>query len=453
VKFEPGLSKLLPIELIKKYQVIPLAEEGQALIIGMEAPFDLQAVDDLCLLTGKVVIPRQMTREEIAVALKRFILDSHSVIGETVGEKYDPIQYDPNNQVGRLIDTILLKAVREGASDVHFEPEEQGWRVRFRIDGILVELVRPQLENYAGIISRLKILAGLDISKKRDPLEGRFQQNISGKKYDFRLVTMPSLYGEKAVLRVLYKETVGFTLDKLGFSADNLEKVTGLLAHPQGLILVTGPTGSGKTTTLYAILQKLLTPEKSITTLEDPIEYTLPGVTQIAINQDEGLSYVECLKSLLRQDPDIIMIGEIRDRETARIALRAALTGHTVLATLHTTSAPQAISRLLDLEVEPFLIKSGLVGVVSQRLIRVKCHCNQGCPSCNFTSYSGRTSIQEALEITPDLKRHINSNFAEHSFILAAERAGYQSLIAMGKGLCDKGITDRVELARVIYCP
>jgi type IV pilus assembly protein PilB len=243
-----------------------------------------------------------MTKEEIAVALKRFILDSHSLIGETVGEKYDP-----NNQVGRLIDSVLVKAVSEGASDVHFEPEEQGWRVRFRIDGILVELVRPQLENYAGIISRLKILAGLDISKKREPLEGRFQQNISGKQYDFRLVTMPALYGEKAVLRVLNKETIGFTLDKLGFSADNLKKVAGLLAHPQGLILVTGPTGSGKTTTLYAILQKLLTSEKSITTLEDPVEYTLPGVTQIAIYQDESLSYVECLKSLLRQDPDIIM--------------------------------------------------------------------------------------------------------------------------------------------------
>jgi type IV pilus assembly protein PilB len=442
------LSKLLPIDLIKRYQVIPLGEEGQALIVGMAVPLDLQATDDLSLLTGKTIIPREMAKEEIALALKRFILDSSSLLGDEPGEKHYPY-----NQVGGLVDLVLAKAVNEGASDVHFEPEEKGWRVRFRIDGILLELIRPQVENYPGIISRLKILAGLDISKKREPLEGRFQQTIAGRQYDFRLVTMPALYGEKAVLRVLNKETIGFTLDKLGFSADNLTKTARLLAHPQGLILVTGPTGSGKTTTLYAILQKLLTSEKSITTLEDPIEYTLPGITQVAVNQDEGLSYVACLKALLRQDPDIIMIGEIRDQETARIALRAALTGHTVLATLHTINAPQAISRLLDLEVEPFLIKSSLIGVISQRLIRVKCPCLQGCPKCHFTAYNGRTSVQEVLEITPALERQINVNFAEQSFIAEAEKEGYQSLILMGKGLYEQGITDGQELARVIYCP
>lgn len=440
------------METMRKYRVLPIELKGeQKLVVAMIDPNDLQIIDDLTQITGKEIVPWKVAEEELEAGLKRYLIDYQiPEIGEmSSGQNY----YIQENAVGHLIDSILLKAVEQYASDIHFEPEQQGWRARFRIDGSLIELIKPKSVSFQAITSRLKILAGLDISKKREPQEGRFKQMINARDVDFRLVTMPSIHGEKVVIRVLDRGNISFSLDKLGFTAENLICLKEILQNPQGLLLITGPTGSGKTTTLYSILSELNVPEKSITTLEDPIEYLLNGVTQIPVNFEGGFDYATGLKSLLRQDPDIIMVGEIRDRETGQIALRAAITGHLVLATVHTTNASQAVSRLLDLGIEPYFIKSGLIGIVSQRLIRIKCKCNDGCVICNYSGYHGRTSIQEIIKISDNLSEMIKADFNETEFTKLAEKEGYVPLLKAGKKLCQKGMTDMGELSKVIYCP
>ncbi len=440
--------ELITPELIKRYGILPLGEEAGCIRIAMSQPYDLQAIDDLSHFTGRKIIPCPMIKEELEHGIKRFILDKNALVRERASESYAP-----DNQTKEFLDSVLLKAVEERASDIHLEPSSQSWRVRFRIDGNLIELIKNRDVSYQMVISKLKIMAGLDIAKRREPLEGSFNQWIAGKSVDFRLVTMPTLYGEKAVLRILDSQAIQFSLEELGYSQHNLARVRELLKRPSGLILVTGPTGSGKTTTLYSMANELNRPELSISTLEDPIEYTLKGITQIPVMQEYGITYAEGLKSLLRQDPDIILIGEIRDLETARIALQASVTGHLVLASVHTNSAPQAVSRLLDLKVEPYLIKSGLIGVISQRLIRIKCQCNASCTLCNYTGYLGRTSIQEVLIIDEALAKLVDEDFDERAFYSLASKTGYIPLIEAGEKMCLAGITDKRELARVIYCP
>ncbi|MDW7673702.1 MAG: GspE/PulE family protein [Bacillota bacterium] len=438
MKINPAVLQVLPTEIIIKYGLLPLAFDENTLTVAVGEALDWQVLDDLRQLTGKRIIVKQLPTDEISINLNRFLFnhDKEEVVA---------------NSIISFVDKILVKAVKEKASDLHFEAEENAWRIRLRIDGILIELVAPPGISYLEVVSRLKILAGLDISKKKEPLEGRFRRKIANSIVDFRLVAIPALYGEKIVIRILDKERMSFDLNQLGLAEVNLVKITKLLARPQGLILISGPTGSGKTTTIYSMLQHLKSSEKSLTTLEDPIEYTLSGITQISI---EGkLTFGGVLKSLLRQDPDIIMIGEIRDQETAQIALRAATTGHLVLASIHTTTAPQGVSRLIDLGVEPYLIRSGLVGLLCQRLVRKKCACIAGCTHCNLSGYRGRTIIQEVVEVTPRLVQLIHEQFDEQQFIRTASQEGYRPLMLEAERLCAEGITDQQEIARVIYSP
>ncbi len=351
----------------------------------------------------------------------------------------------------RLLNALLTQAARDGASDIHIEPYERHSSVRFRVDGDLREVVQPHRALHAALISRLKIMAELDIAEKRLPQDGRISLRLGQRAIDVRVSTLPSAHGERAVLRLLDKSESRLTLPALGMEGETLRRLQHLIAQPHGIILVTGPTGSGKTTTLYAALQQLDTQTRNILTVEDPIEYELPGVGQTQVNPRIELTFAKALRAILRQDPDVIMIGEIRDFETAQIAIQASLTGHLVLATLHTNDAPSAITRLIDMGVEPFLLSSSLLGVLAQRLLRRWCaHCHgQGCAACHQSGYQGRTGIFELLSADDALRALIHAQASEAELRACAQRNGMQSMREDGERLVAQGVTSREELLRV----
>ena len=351
----------------------------------------------------------------------------------------------------RLLNALLTQAARDGASDIHIEPYERHSSVRFRIDGDLREVVQPHRALHAALISRLKIMADLDIAEKRLPLDGRISLRLGQRAIDVRVSTLPSAHGERAVLRLLDKSESKLSLPGLGMEGDTLTRLQRLIAQPHGIILVTGPTGSGKTTTLYAALQQLDTHTRNILTVEDPIEYELPGVGQTQVNPRIDLTFAKALRAILRQDPDVIMIGEIRDYETAQIAIQASLTGHLVLATLHTNDAPSAVTRLIDMGVEPFLLSSSLLGVLAQRLLRRLCtHCQgTGCEACHHSGYHGRTGIFELLTTEDDLRALIHAQASEAELRACAQRHGMRLMREDGERLVTQGITSREELLRV----
>jgi general secretion pathway protein E len=339
----------------------------------------------------------------------------------------------------RMLNALLTQAARDGASDIHIEPYERHSSVRFRVDGTLREVVQPNRALHAALISRLKIMADLDISEKRLP------------QVDVRVSTIPSAHGERAVLRLLDKSEGKLSLAAVGMEGDTLKRFTGLLAQPHGIILVTGPTGSGKTTTLYAALHQLDASSQNIMTVEDPIEYELPGVGQTQVNTKIDLTFAKALRAILRQDPDVIMIGEIRDFETAQIAIQASLTGHLVLATLHTNDSASAVTRLTDMGVEPFLLSSSLLGVLAQRLVRKICsHCaGAGCKQCGQTGYHGRTGIYELLTTTDAIRAQIHNHTSEADIRTAALASGMTLMRDDGQRLVLSGVTTREELLRV----
>ncbi|MCU0927869.1 MAG: type II secretion system ATPase GspE [Burkholderiaceae bacterium] len=389
---------------------------------------------------------------ESAVDLSRLMQDLPAV--------EDLLEAANDAPIIRMLNALLTQAARDGASDIHIEPYERNSSVRFRVDGTLREVVQPNKALHAALISRLKIMAELDIAEKRLPQDGRISLRIGQRAIDVRVSTLPAAHGERAVLRLLDKSESKFTLEGLGMSGDVLTGFRRLVQQPHGIVLVTGPTGSGKTTTLYAALQTLETATTNVLTVEDPIEYELPGIGQTQVNPRIELTFAKALRAILRQDPDVIMIGEIRDFETAQIAIQASLTGHLVLATLHTNDAPSAVTRLTDMGVEPFLLSSSLLGVLAQRLVRKLCpQCRRadaqgrwhpvGCEACGHTGYKGRTGVYELMIADDAVRALIHNRAAESQLFVAAEAAGLRTMRDDGEGLVAEGVTSLEEVLRV----
>jgi general secretion pathway protein E len=389
---------------------------------------------------------------ESAVDLTRLMQDLPAV--------EDLLEASNDAPIIRMLNALLTQAVKDGASDIHIEPYERSSSVRFRIDGTLREVVQPNRALHAALISRLKIMAELDISEKRLPQDGRISLRVGGRAIDVRVSTLPSAHGERAVLRLLDKSESRFSLEGLGMSGDVLRAFDRLIHQPHGIVLVTGPTGSGKTTTLYASLQRIDTSSTNLLTVEDPIEYELPGIGQTQVNPKIDLTFAKALRAILRQDPDVIMIGEIRDYETASIAIQASLTGHLVLATLHTNDAPSAVTRLTDMGVEPFLLSSSLLGVLAQRLVRKLClHCRRadergqwhpvGCEHCLNNGYKGRTGVYELMVADDAVRTLIHNRAPESQLFVAAEAGGLRPMRMDGQRLIDEGITSLEEVLSV----
>jgi len=389
---------------------------------------------------------------ESAVDLSRLMQDLPAV--------EDLLEAADDAPIIRMLNALLTQAAKDGASDIHIEPYERSSSVRFRVDGTLREVVQPNKALHAALISRLKIMAELDIAEKRLPQDGRISLRIGGRAVDVRVSTLPAAHGERAVLRLLDKTDAKFSLEGLGMSGEVMQRFVHLIEQPHGIVLVTGPTGSGKTTTLYASLSRLPTATTNILTVEDPVEYELPGIGQTQVNPKIDLTFAKALRAFLRQDPDVIMIGEIRDVETAQIAIQASLTGHLVLATVHTNDAPSSVTRLIDMGVEPYLLSSSLLGVLAQRLVRKLClACRRrdgagrwhpvGCEHCGRTGYKGRTGVYELMSVDDKIRSLIHARAAESQLFVAAEAGGMRPMREDGQRLVDEGITSLEEVLRV----
>ncbi|WP_307401791.1 GspE/PulE family protein [Desulfofundulus luciae] len=491
-KVDPVLIKSLPEAVLRRHKVVPVKKEGRRLIVAMSDPLNLVALDDIRLASGLEVEPVLAREEEIDAVLQKVfgLTFVEQAFGQPAAPEEREIQtltlaagdeVPPEEApVVRLVNTIIAQAVAEKASDIHIEPQEDRVLVRYRVDGLLREALTLPRHIRFNLTTRIKILAGLDIAEKRLPQDGRFQVKYGEQEIDVRVSTLPTVHGEKVVLRLLLKSGRILPIDRLGFHRYNLERFAEVIHRTSGMILVTGPTGSGKTTTLYAVLAQLNSPERNIVTIGDPVEYLLRGINQTQINVKAGLTFAAGLRSILRQDPDIIMVGEIRDGETAQIAVRAATTGHLVLSSLHTNDAAGALTRLIDMGVEPFLVASSVVGVVSQRLVRLLCpRCREpyqlpedaperifmglppddpvtlyraaGCHHCNHTGYRGRTSIQEVLPVTRAIRELVNK---KASADVIKEKAVAEGMVTLKEDGIDKarqGITSIAEVMRVAY--
>jgi type IV pilus assembly protein PilB len=489
---DPDLLRVIPEQLVKRYKAIPLRKEGKKLVVAMADPANVVAIDDLRLIMGMEIEPVWVDIAEIeAVIQKHFGIpdiekafeDFDVGMGQPEDELVNLEEESMANEapIIRLVNSIVIKAIEEKASDIHIEPHAAGIRVRYRIDGVLREAMQLPRKIKAAVISRIKIMSEMDIAEKRVPQDGRIKLKFGQKDYDLRVSTLPTVYGEKVVTRILDKTGIaGYRLDQLGFLEENLVKFQEALRNSYGMVLITGPTGSGKTTTLYAVINQLNDVEKNIITVEDPVEYMLEGINQTQVNVKAGMTFAAGLRSILRQDPDIIMVGEIRDRETAEIAVRAANTGHLVLSTLHTNDAPGAITRLVDMGIEPFLVASSVLGVVAQRLLRMICpHCREayslppdaperkfmnagsgeeitlyrgkGCEKCSDVGYRGRLPIHEVLPVTSGLRPLIVGNASTDKLRRQALAEGMMSLKQDGIIKARRGLTTIQEVMRVAY--
>jgi general secretion pathway protein E len=456
---------LLPYAFARTYQLL-LGEDAGQLTLWLHAASDRQALSEV-LRRYEVQAVETLAAETLAQRISSAYAQGESSAATVVSEVEsdadlsrmmqelpaveDLLETSDDAPIIRMLNALLTQAARDGASDIHIEPYERHSSVRFRVDGTLREVVQPNRALHAALISRLKIMAELDIAEKRLPQDGRISLRIGTRAVDVRVSTLPNAHGERAVLRLLDKSGSRLTLPAVGMQGDTLERFESLIAQPHGIILVTGPTGSGKTTTLYAALGKLDASSANIMTVEDPIEYELPGVGQTQVNPKIDLDFAKALRAILRQDPDIIMIGEIRDFETAQIAIQASLTGHLVLATLHTNDAASAVTRLTDMGVEPFLLSSSLLGVLAQRLVRKLCrHCKgAGCAECGDTGYSGRTGVFELLVTNEAIRALIHRQTGEADIRNAAIAQGMTLMREDGERLVATGVTSREELVRV----
>ena len=420
--------------------------------IERETPAALQARIAQAYSGGQGSAASVVGEVESAVDLSRMMQELPAV--------EDLLEASNDAPIIRMLNALLTQAAKDGASDIHIEPYERSSSVRFRVDGTLREVVQPNKALHAALISRLKIMAELDISEKRLPQDGRISLRIGGRAIDVRVSTLPSAHGERAVLRLLDKGEQKFSLESLGMDGDVLEQFNRLVQQPHGIVLVTGPTGSGKTTTLYASLTRLDTRTSNVLTVEDPVEYELPGIGQTQVNPKIDLTFAKALRAILRQDPDVVMIGEIRDFETAQIAIQASLTGHLVLATVHTNDAPSTVNRLIDMGVEPFLLSSSLLGVLAQRLVRKLCeYCKRedehhrwhpvGCEHCVSSGYKGRTGVYELLVVDDSIQALIHSRASEQDVIKAAVANGMRSMREDGERLVAEGVTSLEEVVRV----
>jgi type IV pilus assembly protein PilB len=475
-----GAANLLDPAKARRYQTIPISFLGeQTLLVATADPANVLALDDIAMATGYEVRRAVASPEDIDATIGQL---SH--LGDAVeefGEEEDEAEVielrDQADEapVVKLVHSVIADAVRRGASDIHFEPRSNDMRVRYRIDGVVHDTTTVPRQHVAGLISRVKIMANLDIAERRVPQDGRIGLSVDGRHIDLRVATLPVVRGESIVMRILDKDKVVMDLDTLGMAPHDRERLEGALSRTHGAILVTGPTGSGKTTTLYAGLGTVNTPDKTIITVEDPVEYELVGVKQVQVNPKTGLTFAAGLRSMVRADPDIIMVGEVRDRDTAQIAIESALTGHLVLTTLHTNDAPLAAARLIEMGIEPYLVASGVMCVVAQRLVRRLCECKAevdlsadllreqgfdcdkgfkgyepvGCVRCNHTGYRGRLGIYEVMPITDELRRLILESGSADNMRVQARAEGMRTLREDGLVKIQAGDTSVPEVLRV----
>jgi type IV pilus assembly protein PilB len=491
IEFDPSLVDIIPDNIARKYEILPIGKEGATLKMAISDPSNIFALDDLKFLTGSNIQLFLSTETHLREALdKHYNLTStlNQALEDLKGLEVDFIHPDEEMDetsleiaakeapVVKLANLLLVDAIKRGASDIHFEAYDRAFRVRYRIDGVLYEVMNPPVKLKNALVSRLKIMSNLNIAERRLPQDGRLKLRFGeNREMDFRVSVLPTLYGEKVVLRLLDKTNLQVDLERLGFEPEALEKYYEAVRKPYGMILVTGPTGSGKTTTLYSTLNELNKATQNISTAEDPVELNLYGINQVQVHEEIGLSFSNVLRSFLRQDPDIIMVGEIRDRDTAEISIKAALTGHLVLSTLHTNDASNTVTRLLDMGVEPFLVASSLNLVVAQRLVRKLCpNCKKkvetntdllrefnlnpsvhtlsetaGCPTCNFTGYKGRIAIYEVMPFFTKLKELIFERASAAEIKKIARMEGMKTLRESGITKVLEGVTTLEEVIRV----
>ena len=486
---DPQLVSRLPESLARRYRAIPLRDQGEHYVVGMADPTDLPALDAISRAMGKPVKLALISETELLRVLPQLYgavsksVELRDALGDTVNTSAPPPLLESSAEdapVVRLLNAVFTDAARLQASDIHFEPEESGLRVRLRVDGVLREHLRLDSRLTPLIASKLKVMANLDIAERRLPQDGRMHLALEGKTYDVRMATMPVQDGESVVLRLLDEQTALLRFNELGMPHNIAVSLQDIMRRPHGLFLVTGPTGSGKSTTLYAALNEINSVERKIFTVEDPVEYRLQGISQVQVHPRIGLDFARVLRTILRQDPDVIMVGEIRDHETAEIAARAALTGHLVLATLHTNDAVGAFPRLQELKVEPFLIGSAVLGVMAQRLVRRICpscktedkevspseraafaarlgmppdfvtfFCGKGCNTCNFTGYRGRQPVFELIRMAPSLRAAILGNSRAALLEAANQQQQFTLLREEAMRLVWEGITTLAEMVRV----
>jgi type IV pilus assembly protein PilB len=501
VEIDDTVVKLIPSEVAQKYLIMPVQRAGSTLTIAMVDPTNVFAMDDIKFMTGYNVEPVVASEVSIKEAIDRYYGSIHAlelkkVMDEMASEEEQNLELlDENEEVDlakleasteeapvvRLVNLILTDSIKRGASDIHIEPYEKDFRVRFRIDGVLYEIMQPPMKLRDAITSRLKIMAKLDISEKRLPQDGRIKIKMKlqgkNKEMDYRVSVLPTLFGEKIVLRLLDKENLMLDMTKLGFEQESLTRFERAIFKPYGMVLVTGPTGSGKTNTLYSSISRVNTPETNIMTAEDPVEFNLHGINQVQMKEAIGLNFAAALRSFLRQDPNIILVGEIRDFETAEIAVKAALTGHLVLSTLHTNDAPSTVSRLMNMGIEPYLVATSVHLIAAQRLVRRLCkECKEplpmppqalmdigfsaedaksvavykgrGCTTCNNTGYKGRVGLYEVLEITDAIREMVLTGASAIELKNRASEEGMISLRGSGLRKLKAGLTTVEEVVR-----
>ncbi len=489
----PVLLEKVPSRFAAHYRVFPLEQSGQVLTLAVTDPLDVQMIDDLRMLAGCEVKPVLAREKEIADAIRSHYgvgADTMETLsrqsaeglaqpaGQEVGKAVEDINRADDASIITFVNQILADAIKSRATDIHLEPYQDGLRVRYRIDGILYDTSIPEsvAALYPFVVSRIKIMTSLDISERRLPQDGRFKVKVDNRELDLRVSTIPSIFGEAVHLRIL-SSYLFLDLDKLGFDPRDLKMIEAAIVKPNGIVMVTGPTGSGKSTTLYACLARINLPGTKIITIEDPVEYQLKGITQIQVAPKIGLSFAQCLRHMLRHDPDVMMVGEIRDAETAEISIRAALTGHLVFATLHTNDAAGTVTRLLDMGIEPFLLASSLECLIAQRLVRVICpQCRQevdvppetqsllsregfktarrlvkgaGCQACRMTGYQGRTAIHEIIRMTPQIREAVLARASSQQVRRIAVEQGMRTLLQDGIAKAVDGITTIAEVLRV----
>lgn len=484
--------RLIPEAFAQKHNVLPVRMEGGALTVATNDPLNFQLFEEMSLLSQHQVLPVLAYKQAIAQAIAKYYAQySVDAALEDVNRQFDLAALEEmrgddyvemmgrveNSPVVKLVNKIIAQAYRMRASDIHIEPSEENVKVRMRVDGDLIEVMLLNPVVHVSLVTRVKIMAGMDIAERRVPQDGRFSMDIEDKELNIRASTLPTVYGEKIVIRLLGDNTVStMKIAELGMNPHNYALFTRLMKSPNGVILVTGPTGSGKTTTVYAMLSELNTPSVNLISIEDPVEKIIRGVNQVQINDKAGLSFASCLRSVLRQDPDIVMVGEIRDGETAEIASRAAITGHLVLTTVHTNDAASTFMRLVDMGVEPYMVASAIKGVVAQRLVKLICpYCKReyipdafeldfwegekpehfytgdGCAHCNYTGYMGRTSIHEIIIVNPPLRELILEHATSQAIKDAAHKEGTWFLKDSLMELVREGRTTMKELIRTTY--
>lgn len=492
IKIDPDAVKLISPQLIRLHKILPISVEKNQITLAMADPLNHQALDDVRMATGINVVPVLAGEKEMDTAIRQYLafqLDPNierilnelkqdgKVVNSTQKDHRD-LRIKDDAPIIRIVNSIIIQAVQGRSSDIHIEPQEDGARVRFRIDGELFAVLTLPILSMAAIVSRIKIMSGMDIAEKRIPQDGRFRLNIEKREVDFRVSTMPVVHGEKVVIRILDRVNTLTRVNQLGLSSNNLEYILSLCQRPHGMVLVTGPTGSGKTTTLYSILNEVNSADRNIITLEDPVEYTLSGINQVQINPKAGLTFANGLRSILRQDPDIIMVGEIRDQETAALAVQAALTGHLVLSTLHTNSAASTIARMIDMGIEKYLLSNSLAGIISQRLVRQLCKsCRrnyildaetanrlgipeesgreffrpQGCNMCRQLGYQGRIALHEIIVMGSQMRELVNQSASSENVLeQAAMDEGMITIKQDGINKAQQGLTSLEEVMKAV---